>query len=276
MARQPILGIITNDQHRVFQRNVIQGVSEAAAQQGYAVCIDSYAEDPAQPHSITLDVAAMAGVLVIADACPLDLLRKIHESGTPLSLVSHLVPELPIPSVIADNGQGMAELIKHVVERCHRRKLVYIRGVATQRDSIERESSFLREMMRYNLVVDDSHMLRGDFDPSIAAQSVRQLLENGRDFDALVSADYVMGIAAVETLRRYGVNVPRDVCVVGFGDAPEAEAAGLTTVAADIVEQGRRAARQLISQHHGMRITGVTVLSVQLLVRQTCGASDGG
>ena len=106
--------------------------------------------------------------------------------------------------------------------------------------------------------------------------SVRRLLDGGRDFDAIVSADYVMGIAAVDTLRQYGMHVPDDVCVVGFGDAPEADAAGLTTVAADIVEQGRRAARQLISQHHGTRITGVTVLSVQLLVRQTCGASDGG
>ena len=170
MARQPVLGLITNDQHRVFQRNVIQGVSEIAARHGYAVCIDSYAEDPAEPRPITLDCTAMAGVLVIADACPIDLLRQIHESGTPLSLVSHQVPELPIPSVIADNVQGMAELIKHVVERCDRRKLVYIRGVPTQRDSIERESSFLREMMRYNLPIADSHMLRGDFDALVAAE----------------------------------------------------------------------------------------------------------
>ena len=61
--------------------------------------------------------------------------------------------------------------------------------------------------------------------------------------------------------------------VVGFGDAPEAETAGLTTVAADIVEQGRRAARQLISQQQGTRITGVTVLSVRLMIRETCGCS---
>ncbi len=85
----------------------------------------------------------MAGVLVLADAAPVDLLRAMYESGTPLSLVSHLVPELPIPSVLTDNTQGMAELVKHVVENCRRCKLVYIRGVPTQRDSIEREASFL-------------------------------------------------------------------------------------------------------------------------------------
>jgi LacI family transcriptional regulator len=82
-----------------------------------------------------------------------------------------------------------------------------------------------------------------------------------------------MGITAVEVLAQHGLRVPADVSVVGFGDAPEAEAAGLTTVAADIVEQGRRTARQLISQQQGTRITGVTVLSVRLVIRQTCGCS---
>jgi DNA-binding LacI/PurR family transcriptional regulator len=271
MVRQPILGIITNDQHQVFQRDVIAGAREIAARHGYTVQIDSYAEDPDHPHPITLDYAAMAGVLVIADAAPLSLLREMHESGTPLSLVSHSVAELPIPAVMADNVQGIAELVRHVVERCHRRKLVYIRGVPTQRDSREREAVFFREMMRYNITVPDDHFLQGDFSAPVAAQSVQRLIASGADFDAIIAADYVMGISAVEVLTQHGLRVPGDVSVVGFGDAPEAEAAGLTTVAADIVEQGRRTARQLIGQQQGTRITGVTVLSVRLVIRETCG-----
>jgi DNA-binding LacI/PurR family transcriptional regulator len=271
MMQQPVLGVITNNQHQVFQQNVIAGTHEIAAQHGYAVQVVSYAEDPAHPEPITLDYRAMAGVLVIADACPIDLLREMYEAGTPLSLVSHQVPELLVPSVITDNIQGIAELVKHLVERCCRRKLVYIRGIPTQRDSMERETAFFRELMRYNIALPDAHFLRGDFSAPVAAQSVQRLIDSGADFDAIIAADYVMGIAAVDTLRKNDLHVPGDVSVVGFGDAPEAEAAELTTVAADVVEQGRRAARQLISQYQGMRITGVTVLSVRLMVRETCG-----
>jgi LacI family transcriptional regulator len=273
MTKKRVLGIITNDQHQVFQRNVITGVQDIAAEHGYAVQIDSYAEDPDHPRQITLDYTTMTGVLVIADAAPVSLLCEMYEFGMPLSLVSHQVPELPIPSVIADNVQGIAELVRHVVENCHRRKLVYIRGVPTQRDSRERETGFFRELMRYNISVTDGHFLRGDFSAPIAAQSVQQLIDSGADFDTIIAADYVMGITAVETLKNNGLRVPGDVSVVGFGDAPEAEAAGLTTVAADIVEQGHRAARQLIGQLNGTRITGVTVLSVRLMIRETCGCS---
>ncbi len=263
------LGIITNNQHAVFQRNVLAGACAAAAQRGYEVVIDSYAEEPAHPQPITLDYRNMAGVLVIANAAPVELLRVILAAGKPISLVSHQVPDLPIPAVFADNTEGIVTLVKHVVENCHRQKLVYISGIDGQRDSMEREAAFRQQMMRYNLPA--SHVIRGDFSPAIAARALDQIIQQGVNFDAVIAADYLMGEAAVHTLRRAGVAVPQQVSVVGFGDAPEAELSGLTTVAADVVEQGKRACRQLISQIEGLRITGVTILSVRLIVRETCG-----
>lgn len=268
---RPVLGLITNDQTAVFQRNTIAGVREVAEQRGYDMVIDSYAEDPAHPRPVTLDYHAVAGVMGIANAISPDLLRFFYEAGVPLSLASHRDPALPVPSVFADNRGGVATLFQHVVENCHRRKLVYIRGVQGQLDGEEREAAFAAELLRYNLHIPEHHYLRGDFAPEVAVESLTRLIASGAVFDAVIAADYLMGIAAVETLRRAGLRVPEDVSVVGFGDAPEAEAAGLTTVAADVVEQGRRAARQLISQIEGLRITGITMLSVRLMIRDTCG-----
>jgi DNA-binding LacI/PurR family transcriptional regulator len=206
---------------------------------------------------------------VIADAAPVDLLQAMVAAGKPVSLVSHRVPSLPIPTVSADNMQGVGELVQHVVEGCQRQQLVFIRGLSGQWDADGRENAFRQEIMRYNLHVPPAHMLRGDFSASMAAHSLQTLIANGARFDAVIAADYLMAIAAVETLRGAGYRVPDDVSVVGFGDAREAEAAGLTTVAADVVEQGRRAARQLLSQINGLRIRGMTVLSVRLIVRDT-------
>lgn len=263
------IGIITNDQYRVFQRHVIMGVQEIAAVQGFEVVIDSYAENPDQPQPITLDHRAVAGVVGIADAIPVPLLQEIVAAGTPISLVSHTVPDVPVPAVVADNAAGMVALVQHVVAMCERRALVYIGGVQGQRDSEERATALRRELMRYNLTIPESHMLRGDFDPDVATQSLCALLASGAAFDAVIAADYLMGIAALATLREAGISVPEQVAVVAFGDAPDAEAAGLTTVSADVVEQGRRATRQLIKQIEGLHITGVTVLSVDLIVRDT-------
>lgn len=266
---KPVLGIITNNQHNVFQRNVIMGVRAAAEARGYELVIDSYAEEDEASLDITLDYRTVDGVLVIASAAPPDLLHQMVADRVPLALVSHQVFDLPIPAVITDNKQGIAELVKHVVEDCGRTQLAFIRGLAGQRDSDERETAFTDELMRYNLFVPPERMLCGDFSAEIASHAIEQLLHTGAAFDAVIASDYLMGIAAVDTLRAAGIAVPEQVAVVAYGDGPEAQQAGLTTVTADVVEQGKRAARQLISQIEGLRIRGVTILSVQLVVRET-------
>jgi DNA-binding LacI/PurR family transcriptional regulator len=140
-----------------------------------------------------------------------------------------------------------------------------------QNDGQEREVAFRRELIRHNLRPERMHFVRGDFSAPVAAESIRQLIARGARFDGILSSDFVMAVAAVDTLRAAGIAVPEDVSVVGFGDDPEAQAAGLTTVAASIAELGRCATRQLVSQINGARISGVTVLNVQLVIRDTCG-----
>ena len=79
-----------------------------------------------------------------------------------------------------------------------------------------------------------------------------------------------MAIAAMQTLLDAGIKIPEEVCVVGFGDGPEAAAAGLTTVGVDIEKLGICAARQLIGQIHDLRIRGVTLLNTSIVPRKTC------
>lgn len=265
--KEPRLGIITNNPDAVFQRSVIVGIEEVAAENGCLTVVQKYDRHSEQALPGLADVD---GLLVISNALPDSLLQAIYASGKPISLVSHQVAETSIPVVMSNNVQGISELVRHLV-RCQRRDVVFIRGLMDQSDGQERELSFRQELVRCKLNVPESHFLHGDFSPQRAVESVRQLIEQRSRFDAVVASDYMMAIAAIGVLRSAGLSVPEDVSVVGFGDGLEAELAGLTTVAANISELGRCAARQLIRQIRGLRISGVTMLNVKLIVRDTCG-----
>jgi DNA-binding LacI/PurR family transcriptional regulator len=215
----------------------------------------------------------LEGMMVIANAAADQLLCELHESRMPISLVSHRIPGTSIPVVMSNNAQGIAELVKHLVVNCGRRELAFLRGLTDQNDAREREAAFRRELLRYSLRVPESRFVRGEFSAEVAAEAIGELIQRGERFDGLIVSDYVMAIAAVKILRAAGISVPEDVSVVGFGDAPEAEAAGLTTVAAAITELGMCAARQLIAQINGLRISGMTTLSVRLAIRETCGCT---
>lgn len=258
------IGIITNNQYGVFQRNVITGAQAVAAHYGYQLVVDSRDEaDLATPTS--LDLAALSGVLVIANPVPDEFIQSIHRMNKPVSLVSHQIDG--IPSVVSNNSEGIAKLVRHLVEECKRERFVFINGNMAQQDGVERQQVFCQELMRYNLP--DAYFLDGDFEPAIAVQSMQAFLTKAHPFDAVVAADYLMARAILSLLADAGYRVPKAVSVVGFGDGSEAVEVGLTTVAADVVELGKRSIRQLIGQIEGLTIVGTTVLSVDLIIRKT-------
>jgi LacI family transcriptional regulator len=264
------IGIITNNQTSVFQRDVIAGVEQALQQHDYTVLVDAIEEHSENGLITTLRISDMDGLLVIANALNDADLQTLYDTGKPITLVSHWVNQLPISAIVQNNIEGIKHLVDYLIEDCGRREIVFIMGDMNQHDGIERERIFQQSMMRHDLLVPPSHMLHGDFEAQIAAESLTDFIKQSPSFDAVVAADFLMGVAALNVLAEESIHVPDDVCVVGFGDGPEAEAAGLTTVGADIIEMGRRAARQLLVQMDGKRFSGVTWLNTELIERSSC------
>lgn len=262
----PALCVLTNNPDQVFQRSVIAGVREEADAHGYPVSVCVY-----DTHQIK-SVSQFAGIIAIANAVPDDVLRTFYHEGKPLSLISHQISNCPVPTVASNNAQGIVELVRYLVEERGRRNLIYVRGLPEQLDAQQRERAYREELIRREMPIREDYFLRGDFEPSVAVESLQALLADQKGelpFDAVLSADYMMGIAIVEALRRAGIAVPEQVSVVGYGDGAEAEAANLTTVAANVTELGRCAVRQVMHQVAGKRISGATVLSTRLVMRET-------
>jgi len=272
-AVRRVIDIFTNYPSAVFQRDVISGAREIIDSCGYEVAIIEITTPPTRAADLPVEWRQVAGSLVVANVLPDHVLEQLYEQRIPLSLISHQIPGGHIPGVMTNNRQGIAMLMEHLVLNCGRKKPVFIRGVMTQNDAVQRDAAFQQEVMRYNLHVPSEFYLRGEFAPEIAAESMAQFLATDPDFDAVVASDYLMAEAAITLIKASGRRIPEDVAVVGFGDAPEAAQAGLTTVAADVTELGRRGARQLIGQIEGLPIRGLTLLSTELVERATTACS---
>ena len=261
-----VVGLFTNDSPGVFQRSVISGVAEIVEAAGHTVKITELRSQVTASQEVARLTAGTLGSLVITNVLGDEALAEVVTSGHPVTLVSHRASGLSVPTVMHDNRQGMRQLVEHLVAD-DRHEFVYVGGRGDQLDGRERERFFREELMRHAIDVPPQRFLAGDFEPATAANSLLELVQRDRGFDAVVAADYLMAIAAMDALRRAGVDVPGEVSVVGFGDGPEAGLAGLTVVSADVVELGRRAARQLLAQVEGERLRGYTVIRARLIVR---------
>lgn len=265
MSQPRYLDIVTFDAEGAFQTLVVAGVKEMLAQTPYTLRVKALRHAPQSRYSPDKNVH---GVIIIANALPDADILALQARDLPVTLVSHQT-QLALPSVRFNNAQGISLLVKHLLKDCQRRKIVFIRGIMAQIDAKEREIAFRQELMRHHISIDEMLFLSGEFTPEIASESIHGLLKANTFFDGVLASDYAMAGAIVQLLQSQGVAVPQQVAVVGFGDAQEAEALGITTVSADVQELGRRATRQMLHQMRGIPVYGTTTLSVQLVIRQT-------
>jgi DNA-binding LacI/PurR family transcriptional regulator len=100
--------------------------------------------------------------------------------------------------------------------------------------------------------------------------SARELLELGRPTAILCMSDE-LAIATMSAAKQAGLQVPRDLSVVGFDDTHSAQWAdpALTTVRQDLTRKGRVAGELVLRLLAGHDLPEPAVLAVELVVRRS-------
>src|SRR5207247_8542213 len=101
-----------------------------------------------------------------------------------------------------------------------------------------------------------------------------QLIESGLKFEGMFAANDEMAFGALQALQEYGLDVPRDVALVGFDDINLAQMVrpALTTIYQPATEVGKVATRQLIELIGPQPIEERQIhLPTHILIRNSCG-----
>jgi DNA-binding LacI/PurR family transcriptional regulator len=101
-------------------------------------------------------------------------------------------------------------------------------------------------------------------------QAVRELQARGVEFDSIVAASDLIAIGALRALQDSGIDVPRQVSVVGFDDIPAASSTNppLTTVMQDTRRAGELLVETLLRQIAGDPASN-SVIPTKLVVRKS-------
>ncbi len=107
------------------------------------------------------------------------------------------------------------------------------------------------------------------------AAAASLLLERTPRPTALLCLSDRLAQGALLTARAHGLEVPRDLSIVGFDDAAPAERLGLTTIAQLTHRKGHLAARALLALIDGERVDPVQTLATELVLRSSTAAPPG-
>ena len=154
-------------------------------------------------------------------------------------------PAVNVPAVVFDQRHGMNQIMQHLFDLGHH-KVAEVTGRLTKVDGRIRHEVYLEMMEGKGL--EPGPWLEGDFTVHGGYVGTRQMLEQGRQFTALVCGNDQMALGALRALHEANLRVPEDVSVVGFDD--ELFVAyyepPLTTMRQDFQEQARQGIEYLI------------------------------
>jgi DNA-binding LacI/PurR family transcriptional regulator len=176
----------------------------------------------------------------------------------------------PDHALSVDQIAGARLATRHLIQRGHR--LIY--HLAGPQDWIEAEArmrGFLDEMGSQD--VPTTAPILGDWTADFGYHAGRELL-TVRDFTAIFASNDQMALGVMHAVRDVGLEIPRDVSVVGFDDIPEAAHfwPPLTTVRQDFSELGRRCVALLLGDLDQSAPEYRGTLEPELIVRDSVGA----
>jgi LacI family transcriptional regulator len=217
-------------------------------------------------------IARMGGTLIDGAVVVTPTVMDPNNVVPVVAIDPHYGPNY-VPTIDADSYGGAVSAIEHLLGLGHRR-IAFIGGREELDSSREREKGFRDAMAAAGVGVDESLVTESRYDPDIATQKARELLEREDRPTAIFCANDVTAMRATRVAHDLGLDVPGDVSIIGFDDIPEASLNNppLTTVRQPLGEMGREAMAMLLDLLAGRDREQHLRMRTELVVRESTGA----
>ncbi|MFC0682194.1 LacI family DNA-binding transcriptional regulator [Lysobacter korlensis] len=251
--RSKTIALIAQDITNPFYPALARGLQGAAATEQHVVMLFDAGAGERLTHAF-LEEAVQRRVdgVVLAVALVDGDLRQLTDAGIPVVAVGSGLSDVLTDWVSADDRQIAVDAVRYLTSRGHSR-LATITGPPAAEPGAGRLEGFERALANAGRTPDPRLIVAGDWTRDGGARAMRQLLELPDRPSAVFCANDLMAIGAVDAARSAGLDVPRDVAVVGVDDidASSLVSPALTTVRIPAQAIGRAAGELLLDRIAG-------------------------
>jgi DNA-binding LacI/PurR family transcriptional regulator len=279
--RRNLIGFMLWDILNPAYTEMVEIIVAKARDAGYMVILGNVARDPTEEEQLAtlLIERRVDGAILASTSKDSDVPNRLMAAGVPVVLVSRYSDNSSADYVGVDNQGGGYLVTQHLLRVGHER-IAFIRGAESASTSRDREAGYRSALEDHGIQYEPALVAEGGYTSRGAYEATHRLLTLRGRPTALVCANDVMAISAIDAVCDAGLRVPEDVAVTGFDDIAMAgsRCLGLTTVRAEMNRMAREAVNLLLSRMHGPLIETPrrVVFPAELVVRRTCGASLGG
>ncbi|MDQ2837185.1 MAG: LacI family transcriptional regulator [Actinomycetota bacterium] len=272
--------VVPNTGQHVFGHpyfmHLLVGITAEANARDAALMVST---NPDETHGVAayervLRSQAASGAIIASASINDPNVNRMLTAAMPVVLIGRYPHQPTAVSVGVDEIAGAAAITRHLVEEHGLRRIAHISGPLDHQTAIDRYEGFRQTLAESQHPC--THTLAvGDFSEESGQLAAAQILDSMSDVQAIFAANDEMAYGALLELRARGLRVPEDIALAGYDDfgVSRLTTPGLTTVRVPAEGIGRKAAELLFDLVDGtVPHPTHTVLPIELVVRESCGA----
>ncbi|WMN59786.1 LacI family DNA-binding transcriptional regulator [Pseudoalteromonas xiamenensis] len=255
-----------------FFLNMLGSITRACAKEGYDLLVsfqqisDDWRADYEDSHRAD-------GIILLGYGDYVDYqsrLQRLLDNNTKFVCWGATVDGRPDLTVKCDNYGGGKLAAEHLVQ-IRRTNAVFIGDASNHSpEFFDRYKGFRDGLAEHNILFSERNIANAISTEMSGYHATRSLIANNVKFNALFAASDLIAIGAIKALQEAGINVPKEVSVIGFDNISAASyvSPALTTVQQNTTLAGQMIVANLLNLIRGEAVES-TLLPPKLIVRSS-------
>lgn len=266
-----MVGLLIQDVSNEFSASIFRAVEDVATSHGVQVLATNIDETEARERELVASLVArrVDGLIIAPSTQDHGYLELEQQLGTPVVFIDRPPIGIAADCVLADNREGSARGVRHLIAHGHRR-IGFLGEPPRFQPARDRFAGYCDALQQVGVEPDDELVRRGLETEQSAEAACVELLGRPDPPTAIFSAHNRLTIGAIRGLRL--LRVHEATALVGFDDFKLADLLdpGVTVIAQKPSDMGRLAAEVLFGRLTGASgAPGEHVVATDLIARGT-------
>lgn len=249
LGRSKIIGLLVSDITNPFFPEIVKGIEGSVINAGYNLFLlnTNYDTRRTLEYVHRLIQMKVAGIILMTGEFDEALIEEAKKAETSFVFRDLGFVGPGVSNVILEYAMGIEEAVKHLVDLGHR-DIVHIAGPTEVQSAGVRSRAFVDSIRKHLPDAPEPRVFVSDFRSEGGRAAAREILAEKVRPTAVVVANDLMALGAMQEFKSAGLSVPKDISIVGFDDIEFASLSepALTTVNSPRLEIGRRAVEALM------------------------------
>lgn len=272
------VGVIVPRIDSNFFASVIRGIEEELHPEGYHVIICQTHEDEKREieNINTLLNAQVDGILMSISNVSSEnehVIKRVIAKNVPLVFFDRKMNIDGVSSVTINDFEGGYIATKHLIDQgCT--AIAHLAGDQSLEIYQNRFQGYKQALLDNGFPFKEEYVLRTKSNVDAGIDAAKKLLQLGNPPNAIFSSSDFAGLGAIQEIKEQGIRIPKEFCVVGFGNEPFTKFMELSISSVDQspMEMGKMAAKVFLEQINSteqLKIEKKVVLVPELLIRKS-------